>query len=274
VVASGDRNNIIAYLKEAHKVSITKACKATGFNKSMFYYKSVKDDSLVIAKLTELSEQKPNRGFPNYFNRIRNEGIVWNKKRVKRVYNKMNLNLRRKRKRRLPTRIKQPLFAPLESNKSWSMDFMHDCLMSGRKVRVLNIIDDYNRQALSIDVDYSHSGGSVKRAIQRIIDEQGKPDEIRCDNGPEFLSHELADYCKATGIILKYIQPGKPTQNAYIERFNRSYREDVLDAYLFEEIEQLRNLSWKWLLDYNQNHPHQSLKNMSPLNFIKQNQHI
>ena len=85
---------------------------------------------------------------------------------------------------------------------------------------------------------------------------------------------KLADYCKATGIILKYIQPGKPTQNAYIERFNRSYREDVLDAYLFEEIEQLRNLSWKWLLDYNQNHPHQSLKNMSPLNFIKQNQHI
>ena len=151
---------------------------------------------------------------------------------------------------------------------------MHDVLMNGRTVRILNIIDDYNREALSIEADYSHSGLSVTQVLERIISYKGKPNEIRCDNGPEFLSYALVDYCSKRNITLKYIQPGKPTQNAFIERFNRSYREDVLDAYLFENLEQLQDLSWNWLEDYNQNHPHQSLKNMSPLKYLKEFQQL
>jgi putative transposase len=274
VVKPGDRKNIAAYLQEANKVSITRACKAIGFPKSMYYYNSVKDDSMVINKLTELAENKPARGFPYYYGRIRNEGLVWNHKRVKRVYDLMKLNLRRKRKRRLPQRFREALYQPANVNQTWSMDFMHDSLINGRKVRILNIIDDYNREALMIQADYSHSGHSVVMAIEQIIYWRGKPSEIRCDNGPEFLSHTLVDYCNQHEIKLKYIQPGKPTQNAFIERFNRSYREDILNAYLLESLYQLRELSLNWMIEYNELHPHQSLNNMSPLNFLKINQQL
>jgi putative transposase len=130
------------------------------------------------------------------------------------------------------------------------MDFMHDSLSIGRKVRILNIIDDYNREALAVEADYSHSGHTVVKTIERICHFRGKPNEIRCDNGPEFISHVLIDYCNNNGITLKHIQPGKPTQNAYIERFNRSYREDILDAYMFESLAQLKELSINWMNGY------------------------
>lgn len=274
MVKPGDRKNIIAYLKEAYRVSITRACRVIALSKSMYYYQTVKDDSAIIDKLNELAEDKPRRGFPYFFGRIRNEGHIWNRKRVKRVYNLMQLNQRRKHKRRLPKRLVGALVLPANNNQTWSMDFMHDTLMSGRKIRVLNIIDDYNREALAIDVDYSHSGFSVIKTLQRIFNDKGKPKEIRCDNGPEFISNALVEFCQAKEIVLKYIQPGKPTQNAYVERFNRSFREDILDAYLFESIDELRGLAWKWLIDYNQNHPHQSLNNLSPNNYLLKNQHI
>jgi putative transposase len=274
VVKPGDRKNLAAYLEQTHQVSITRACKVIGLPKSMYYYSSVKDDSAVINKLTELAEKKPTRGFPYYHGRIRNEGLIWNHKRVKRVYDMLKLNLRRKHKRRLPQRLKVALCSPASVNQTWSMDFMHDTLINGRKVRILNIIDDYNREALMVQAEHSHSGHTVVKAIEQITNWRGKPFEIRCDNGPEFLSHTLVDYCNDNQIKLKYIQPGKPTQNAFIERFNRSFREDILDAYLFESLYQLRELSYNWMLEYNQLHPHQSLNNMSPLKYLEINQQI
>ncbi|MBX7206572.1 MAG: IS3 family transposase [Bacteroidia bacterium] len=263
-----------SYLEKSHGVSITRACRTIGLSKCMYYYTSIKDDSEVIEKLHTLAQDKPARGFPYYYRRIRNEGLEWNHKRVKRVYDMLKLNLRRKHKRRLPGRFKVALCSPTNANQTWSMDFMHDTLSNGRKVRVLNIIDDYNREALAIQADYSHSGSSVASTIEQIIDWRGKPCEIRCDNGPEFLSHTLVDFCNNHNIKIKYIQPGKPTQNAYIERFNRSFREDILDAYLFESMDQLRELAMNWMQDYNQLHPHQSLNNMSPLKYLEINQHI
>jgi putative transposase len=274
VVKPGDRKNIAAYLEDTHQVSVTRACKVVGLPKSMYYYQSVKDDTEVINKLTVLAELKPTRGFPYYYRRIRNEGIVWNHKRVKRVYDKLKLNLRRKRKRRLPQRLKGTLCQPMNINLTWSMDFMHDTLTNGRKIRVLNIIDDYNREALAIQADYSHSGYSVVKTIAQVSEWRGKPTEIRCDNGPEFLSQVLVAYCNNNGIALKYIQPGKPTQNAYIERFNRSFREDILDAYLFESMYQLREKCQKWMIEYNELHPHKSLNNMSPLKYLENNYYI
>jgi len=240
----------------------------------MFYYRSIRNDGPVIDKLNLLVDIKPNRGFPYYFGRIRNEGLCWNKKKVKRVYNLLKLNLRRKQKRRLPMRIKNTLQVPETMNQTWSMDFMHDTLLSGRKVRILNIIDDFNREALNVEVDYSHSGLSVSQALERLVATKGSPKEIRCDNGPEFLSYALKDYCNKRNIELKYIQPGKPTQNAYIERFNRSFREDILDAYLFENIDELRDLAFEWMTDYNENHPHQSLNHKSPIRYLKEINHL
>lgn len=274
MVRPGDRKNAVAYLIQTYQVSITRACTTAGLPKSMFYYSSVKDDTVVIEKLNELAENKPSRGFPYYYGRIRNEGLIWNHKRVKRVYDKLKLNLRRKHKRRLPKRFREALYSPQSMNKIWSMDFMHDTLMNGRKVRVLNIIDDYNREALAVEADYSQSSHSVVKTLSQIIEWRGKPTELRCDNGPEFISSTLTDYCNQQGIVIKYIQPGKPTQNAFIERFNRSYREDILDAYLFESLQQLKELSWEWQQDYNNLHPHQSLNNQSPLKYLELNNHI
>jgi putative transposase len=271
VVGTGDRRTVVTYLVQNHQVSITRACRTSGFSKSQYYYQSKKDDSEVVDKLNALVENKPNRGFPYFFHRIRNEGYVWNHKKVKRVYKLMNLNKRRKHKRRLPARFREPLAQPNSINGTWSIDFMHDTLMNGRKVRILNIIDDFNREALTINADYSQSGRTVVSALEDLKYWRGRPIEIRCDNGPEFLSNHFVDYCQTQGIHIKYIQPGKPTQNAYIERFNRSYREDVLDAYMFESLRHLRELSSEWQDEYNEFHPHQSLNNLSPNKYLEIN---
>lgn len=233
----------------------------------MYYYDSKKDDSELIEKLNELAEQLPQRGIDEYYGRLRKQGYGWNRKRVLRVYRGLKLQLRRKRKRRLPSRIKEPLSQPSTVNHTWSMDFMHDVLESGRKIRVFNVIDDFNREALAVEAGYSHNSHSVIEQLEIIMITRDKPNRIRVDNGPEFVSHKLRRWCNEKGITLHFIQPGKPTQNAYIERFNRLYREDILDAYIFESIDQLRVLSRRWQEDYNQNHPHKSLGGISPLQF-------
>ncbi len=147
---------------------------------------------------------------------------------------------------------------------------MHDSLEYGRRIRVLNIIDDYSREALRIEADYSHSGESVVRILNELVWERGIPRAIRVDNGPEFRGNTFTNWCKEMNINILFIQPGKPMQNAYIERFNRLFREDVLDAYLFEDLEQLRKLSEEWREDYNLNHPHSGLNGLSPLNYRNQ----
>lgn len=274
MVKPGDRKTIAAYLTQTHQISITRACNLIGLPKSLYYYISIKDDGPVIEKLSELVQQKPTRGFPYYFRRIRNEGILWNHKRVKRIYKLLNLNKRRRHKRRLPQRFVEALCQPTSMGKIWSIDFMHDTLMNGRKVRIMNIIDDYNREALAINVDYSQSGHSLVKALKELSEQRLLPEEIRCDNGPEFLSHIFVDYCNTMGINIKYIQPGKPTQNAFIERFNRTFREDILDAYLFESLNHLRILAEDWKDEYNNLHPHQSLNNLSPLRYLEINRQI
>lgn len=248
-------------------MSISRACSLVNLSRSIYYYRSKRDDTEVIEKLSELSISHPTRGFDCYFGRIRAEGYCWNRKRVLRVYRFLKLTKRRPRKRRLPSRNPEQLAQPISSNKSWSMDFMSDSLENGRRIRVLNVIDDFNREALWVDPQYSYPSELVIRALEILEMERGLPEQIRVDNGPEFISNKLAEYCKSKNIKLEFIQPGKPTQNAYIERFNRLFREDVLDAYLFDRISSVRVLCHKWKDDYNNNHPHKSLGKMSPIQF-------
>lgn len=235
----------------------------------MWYYQSKRDDREVMDKLNELAEKLPTRGFDEYYGRIRNEGLIWNRKRVLRVYRLMNLNLRRKRKRRLPARVKEPLEQPIGVNHTWSMDFMSDSLVYGRRFRVLNIIDDFNREALAIEPDFSLPGERVIKILKEVIFWRGKPREIRVDNGPEFISKALLEWADENKIRLKHIQPGSPTQNAYIERFNRFFREDILDAYLFNDLSEVKSLAWEWMNDYNEKHPHKSLGGMSPTKYAE-----
>ena len=187
----------------------------------------------------------------------------------------MALHLKRKPKKRLPARSAQTLVIPEQRNQTWSLDFMSDALSNGRTFRTLNVIDDYNREALWIEVDTSLPAERVVRVLEQLLDWRGKPACIRMDNGPELISHRLESWAKEKYIELLHIQPGKPAhtvpvfvrENAYIERFNRTYREEVLDAYLFDDLQEVRYITERWLEDYNTIRPHEALQGLPPRQF-------
>jgi len=182
----------------------------------------------------------------------------------------MALHLKRKPKKRLPARTAQTLVVPGLATQTWSLDFMSDSLSNGRTFRTLNVIDDFNREALWIEVDTSLPAERVVRVLEMLLLERTTPQSIRMDNGPELISQRLESWAKEKQIDLLHIQPGKPAQNAYIERFNRTYREDVLDAYLFDDLEEVRTLTERWLEDYNTLRPHEALQGLSPRQFVLQ----
>ena len=191
----------------------------------------------------------------------------WNHKRVHRVYRELGLNLRVKPKKRLPLRKPQPLEAPDQANVSWSLDFMHDSLVTGRPIRTLNILDDFNREGLWIEVASSIPSARVIRVLNVLALWRGHPQQLRIDNGPEFISRTMADWAVEHQVHLAFIQPGKPAQNAYIERFNRTFREDILDAYLFHSIQEVQDLAQEWLEEYNAVRPHTALGGVPPYQF-------
>ena len=184
------------------------------------------------------------------------------------MYTLLGLNVRRKAKRRVPQRIKEPLSVPATINQGWSMDFMCDSLTDGRRFRLLNIIDDHNRESLAIEIDTSLPALRVIRTLQRLIELRTKPQSIRVDNGPEFISNKLQQWCDDQQIRLQFIQPGKPVQNAFIERNNGSLRKELLDAYLFYSLSEVRIMAEEWRQDYNCQRPHQSLGFVPPVEFI------
>jgi putative transposase len=227
----------------------------------------VKDDTAVINKLQELADKKPMEGQDKFYQRIRRQGISWNHKRIARVYKLMGLNKKKRTRKRIPARVKQPLIIPCAPNQTWSMDFMADSLMNGRRFRVLNIIDDYNREALRIEPYFSITSTRVIKIIERVILENDKPKAIRVDNGPEFIADTLRQWCNDNKIDLLFIQPGRPMQNGYVERFNRSYRQDVLDANLFTNLSEVKMLSDEFEEDYNLCRPHESLGDLTPVEY-------
>jgi len=255
---------------EEHDISTQRACRVVGLTKSMWYYKAIKDNNIVIDKLNELAEKLPTCGIDTYYGRLEEEGYQWNRKRVLGVYRSMKLTMRRKRKRRLPSRVQEPLLTPNTLNETWSMDFMCDTPENGKRFRIFNVIDDYNREALIIKLQIIFPGEHVVRELDNLIFYRGKPRYVRFDNGPEFMSKVFVEWCSENDIQIKYIEPGRPMQNAFIERFNRLYREDVLDAYLFKDMDQVRSITDEWREDYNENHPHGSLGGISPRKYLKQ----
>jgi putative transposase len=246
-------------------VSVSRACKIISLPRSQFYYDPIKDDAEVIHALQDLAFKHPSYGFRKLFAYIRRSGKTWNHKKVYRVYKLLKLNKKRRGKRRLPARIKHPLTKQVNINNTWSMDFMCDSMVGNRKFRTFNVLDDCSREALAIEVDTSLSSRRIIRVLDRVIEQRGKPSAIRADNGPEFTSKDLELWAKDRSITIQYIQPGKPTQNGYIERFNRLYREAVLDAYLFFDLYQIKQLTDEWIEEYNERRPHEALNNMTPV---------
>jgi putative transposase len=259
---------LVSEIKKKEPISTTRACKIIGLERSGYYYQSVKNDSEVEERLRYFAEKLPTRGCPEYTKRIRKEGNPWNHKRIERIYKKLGMNKRRRKiKRRIPNPMKKALLQPLFPNMTWSMDFMQDSLENGRKVRIFNVIDDYNREALMCYADYSFPSKKVVNLIKQLIDWYGKPQQIRTDNGTEFIAKAFEGFCKNSSIDHLRIQKGKPMQNGYCERFNRTYREDVLDAYVFKDMAEIRSITEDWMEDYNNHHPHSSLADHTPIEF-------
>ncbi len=222
---------------------------------------------MYIKQLEELAQKHVAIGFWQSYHRIRRSGTLVNHKKLYRIYTSMRLNIRRRFKKRLPARVKQQLFQPTQMNEVWSIDFMSDALWDGRRIRLLNIIDDYNREVLMIETDTSLPTLRVIRCLAQIGERRGLPKMIRVDNGPEFISAKLDMWCKENKIQLIFIQPGEPTQNAFIERLNGTFRRDILNAYVFKSIQEVKDLSKEWIHDYNYNRPHKSLKNKTPIQY-------
>jgi len=254
-------------------MSERQACVMLNLSRSVYRYKAKpSDDEELREQLLSLSSRKPRWGFQKMFAYLKNQGRGWNHKRVRRVYRVLGLNLRVKPKKRLPVRNPQPLVAPVKANISWSLDFMHDSLVNGRTIRTLNIIDEFNREGLWIEVDTSIPAARVVRVLDMLAIWRGYPKQLRLDNGPELISQTLADWAAEHDIALAFIQPGKPAQNAFIERFNRTYREAVLDAFLFHTVAEVQAITEDWLEEYNAIRPHEALGDVPPYQYASKQQ--
>ncbi len=254
-----------------HRLPVTRACRAAGLSRAA-YYKTPplpqEKDAEVIDALNGVVERNGRWGFWKCFDRLRLDGRPWNHKRVWRVYCDLGLNIPRRTKRRIPKREPTPLAAGACVNQGWALDFMHDVLYDGRRFRTLNVIDEANREALAIQVAQSLPASMLIRTMDRLVDWYGAPKSIRMDNGPEMTSREFVAWAQRRGIALNYIEPGEPNQNAYVERFNRTFRTEVLDAWLFNSIEQVQAIADDWLTQYNEYRPHDALGGVPPKQFM------
>ena len=248
-------------------VAIRLACLIFSISETCYRYQcKLSDENAVIADwLIRLTQANRTWGFGLCFYYLRNvKRFSWNHKRVYRIYRELELNLRIKPKKRLVREKPDALAVPETINVCWSMDFMHDQLRNGRSYRLFNVIDDFNREGLAIDVDFSLPSERVVRALNQIIEWRGKPKQLRCDNGPEYISVLLANWAKKNGIELRFTQPGNPQQNAYVERYNRTVRYDLLNQHLFDSIEEVQELATEWLWTYNNERPNMAIGGIPP----------
>jgi len=267
VVRPSRRREMAQRAVQDRGVSIRIACEAFRVSQTCYRYVAKKDaENEEIANwLLRLTDNHRNWGFGLCFLYLRNvRGFGWNHKRVYRIYRELELNLRIKPRKRLMRQTPEPLTVPTNVNQVWSMDFMHDQLADGRSIRVFNVVDDFNREALGIEVDFSLPSERVIRTLKQIIGWRGKPLAIRCDNGPEYLSTAIVDWAEAWGIKLEYIQPGKPQQNAYVERFNRTVRYEWLSQYHWDDLDHVQRVATQWMWSYNHERPNMALGGFTP----------
>jgi len=254
-------------MKETFGLPVRRSCRCVGLSHGAFY-REVLDwmvrDAEVIEALNALVDAHPRWGFWKYVERLRALGRRWNHKRIYRVYCGLGLNQPRRTRRKLPERPREPLYVPEHQDQVWSADFMSDALYYGTRFRTFNVIDDHNREVLAIEIDTSLRAARVVRVLERLKAQRGVPDILRLDNGPEFISQILGDWCKENGVRIQHIQPGKPNQNAYIERFNRTYRNEVLNLYLFRSLHEVREITSRWIDEYNDLRPHDALGGLPP----------
>lgn len=260
------RRAVVAEVRAARGLKERQACRYLGFSRPGIRYRPQREDGPLRAQLEQLAAERPRWGYRRLYVMLRRAGQVVNIKRVYRIYREAGLGLRRRRRQRAKL-IRQPLALSTGPNDRWSMDFVHDRFGTQRAFRALTLVDDFTRECLAIEVDTSLPGERVCRVLDRVTAQRGLPRTIVTDNGPEFASRALDLWCYARGVRLAFIQPGKPTQNAYIESFNGKLRDECLAQRWFFTLAQAQLIIEHWRRDYNEQRPHSSLKNETPAAF-------
>ncbi len=263
------RREVASYFRESWSISQRRSCQLATVARSSVRYKSQREeDPKLLARLLELAALYPRYGYLMLTKKLRREGFRVNKKRVRRMYLREGLKLRSKPRRKLIAAApREKSVTPDAPNRRWSMDFMRDALWNGRPFRTFNVIDDGSREVPRIEVDFSLPAARVVRVLDELIEERGCPEEIVVDNGPEFSSKELDAWAEKNGVKLRFIRPGKPVENCFIESFNGTFRKDCLDAHWFEDLAHARRVIESWRLDYNHNRPHSGVGDLAPAEF-------
>lgn len=238
---------------QEHKLSERAACRLAGIRRSSFRYKpEPRSDGELRSRLKELAAKQSAYGYLMLHSLLKSEGLVVNKKRKKLI------------------RPRQPLELPASVNERWSMDFVSDQLAGGRRFRVLNVVDDYSREMVGQLVSVSISGRQVSRFLSQLIEQRGKPKKIICDNGTEFTSKAMFFWSKETSVQLGFIQPGKPTQNAFVESLNGKFRNECLNQHWFRTLDEAKYEIDLWREHYNKVRPHSALGYVAPEEFARQ----
>jgi putative transposase len=255
------------YLMEEHRVSGRKACGALGMSRSVLYYEAAgRDDAGLRAAIRSVAEKRRRWGYRRIVVRLKREGWPDNHKRVARVYREEGLQVRRRARKRISRGEREPLLKAEGVNEVWAMDFVSDTA-GGRKVRMLTVLDCYSRECLAIEVDTSIGGARVCRVLNQLATERKRPKQIMIDNGPEFSGSALDAWAYAQGVKLHFIEPGKPSQNGYIESFNGKLRDECLNENWFVNLGDCRRTVEAWRQDYNMERPHSALGGRTPVEY-------
>jgi putative transposase len=247
---------------------VTRACGLVGISRSLYRYRSRRPDSTpLLARIEAIAADKRRYGYRRVYLRLRREGWPVNRKRVYRLYRDAGLAVRRRKRKRIGVFERRPLPKPSRANVSWSMDFVADGLIGGQRLRCLTIVDDCTRECLAIEVDTSITGLRVQAVLDRLADTRGLPISITVDNGPEFDGQVLDKWAYRRAVLLCFIRPGKPNENAYIESFNGKFRDECLNEHWFLSLAHARRVIEAWRIEYNTERPHSSLGNQTPAEF-------
>jgi putative transposase len=253
-------------------VSERKACSLVGITRSSFYYQSILSvqDHALAGRIVELAQERRRFGYRRIHALLRREGVEANHRRVYRLYSSQNLAVKRRRKRHGVMLPREPLQLPTQRNEVWSMDFVMDALSTGRRIKILTIVDDCTKEAVDLVADHGIGGHYVVRVLDQVARFRGYPTAIRTDQGPEFTSKALDQWAYEHGVQLKLIQPGKPTQNAFIESFNGKFRDECLNEHWFKSLDHVRTVIRIWRQDYNECRPHSMLGYKTPAEMARQ----
>lgn len=256
-------------MQDKTSISEYRACQLVGISRSVLHYqpKPCAENAQLQARMIELAAERRRFGYRRLHALLRREGVHANHKRVHRLYQEAGLAVRRRRKRHGVAVDREPLLLPTGPNQIWSMDFVSDALASGRRLKCLTIVDDFTKEAVDIVVDHGIGGHYVTRILDQVVLFRGAPQAIRTDQGPEFTSRALDQWAYQNQVQLKLIQPGKPTQNAYIESFNGKFRDECLNDHWFSSLAHARSIVSAWRQDYNECRPHSALGYQTPAEY-------